>query len=86
MMTVLQKMLDVGKALEDSLACCKSEMRTVYVHREKFINQMKEIITNNPQNYSGLNSILNPEIDRLSAFIPSSKTTLQVSKESNVLI
>lgn len=60
------------------MACLPSELSTEAKERERFKEQLQSAMAKEPNNYSGLDSILGSELERRSAVVQSRKMTLQV--------
>ncbi|XP_036974716.1 centromere-associated protein E isoform X7 [Acanthopagrus latus] len=73
----LQKMASILEKLRSNMACLPSELSTEAKERERFKEQLQSAMAKEPNNYSGLDSILRSELERRSAVVQSRKMTLQ---------
>ncbi|KAM9840829.1 centromere-associated protein E [Aulostomus maculatus] len=82
----LQKMGNVLEKLWANLASYPSELSAEVKERERFQEQLQAAFTNQPTNFSELDSLLSCELDRRSAVAQKRKMTLQgIIDEHNVV-
>ncbi|XP_030293943.1 centromere-associated protein E isoform X2 [Sparus aurata] len=73
----LQKMASILEKLRSNMACLPSELSSEARDRERFKDQLQTAMAKEPNNYSGLDSILSSELERRSAVVHSRKMKLQ---------
>ncbi|KAI3364122.1 hypothetical protein L3Q82_010799, partial [Scortum barcoo] len=73
----LQKMASILEKLWANMASYPSELSAEIKERERFKEQLQAVFTNQPISFSGLDGILNSELERRSAVAHNRKITLQ---------
>ncbi|XP_008275454.1 centromere-associated protein E [Stegastes partitus] len=82
----LRKMTSILEKLGANMASHLSKRTAEIQEREKFKEQLQTLMTNQPVSFSGLDDILNQELDRRSAVTQSWKMLLQgINDEQNSL-
>lgn len=71
-------MASIMEKLRSNMACLPSELSSEARDRERFKDQLQTAMAKEPNNYSGLDSILSSELERRSAVVHSRKMKLQV--------
>ena len=64
-------MASILEKLRSNMACLPSELSTEAKERERFKEQLQSAMAKEPNNYSGLDSILGSELERRSAVVQS---------------